>query len=42
MDRDAVIKESDRILNYILKDELTAEEKNRVVSDSSRKLRPIC
>jgi putrescine aminotransferase len=34
MDREAVIKESSRVLDYILKDELTTEEKNRVVSDS--------
>jgi len=34
MEREAVLKESSRILEYILKDELTVEEKNRVVSDS--------
>ena len=34
MNREAVLKESSRILDYILKDELTTEEKNRVVSDS--------
>jgi len=34
MDREAVLRESSRILDYILKDELTTEEKNRVVSDS--------
>lgn len=34
MDREAVIKESSRILDLILKEKLTEEEKNRVVSDS--------
>lgn len=34
MNREAVIRESSRILDYILKDELTTEEKNRIVSDS--------
>jgi putrescine aminotransferase len=34
MNREAVIKESSRILDYILKDELSTEEKNRIVSDS--------
>jgi putrescine aminotransferase len=34
MDRESVIKESSRILDYILKDNLSVEEKNRVVADS--------
>lgn len=34
MNREAVIKESSRILDYILKDELSTEEKDRIVSDS--------
>jgi putrescine aminotransferase len=34
MDRESVIREGSRILDYIMKDELTTEEKNRVVSDS--------
>jgi putrescine aminotransferase len=34
MNREAVISESSRIIEMILKDELTLEEKNRVVSDS--------
>ncbi len=34
MDREAVLKEGGRILDLILKDELTEEEKDRVVSDS--------
>jgi putrescine aminotransferase len=34
MDREAVINESNRIIEMILKDELSLEEKNRVVSDS--------
>ncbi len=34
MDREAVISESSRIIDFILKDELTAEEKGRIVSDS--------
>ncbi len=34
MDKQAVINESGRILDLILKDELTQEEKDRVVSDS--------
>ncbi|MDW7739407.1 MAG: putrescine aminotransferase [Bacillota bacterium] len=34
MDRESVIQESSRIIDIILKDELTKEEKDRVVSDS--------
>jgi putrescine aminotransferase len=34
MNREAVISESSRIIEMILKDELSLEEKNRVVSDS--------
>jgi len=34
MDRETVIRESSRIVDLILKDDLTAEEKKRVVSDS--------
>ena len=34
MDREAVLNESKRIINLILKDELSKEEKDRVVSDS--------
>ena len=34
MDREAVLGESKRIIDLILKDELSTEEKNRVVSDS--------
>jgi putrescine aminotransferase len=34
MDREAVINESSRILDYILKETLTAEEKDRIVADS--------
>ncbi len=34
MDREAVLKEGGRILDLILKDELTEEEKERVVKDS--------
>ena len=32
--KEAVLKESARILDYILKKELTDEEKERVISDS--------
>ena len=32
--RDEVLKESSRILDYILKDELAEEDKDRIVSDS--------
>ncbi len=34
MDREAVLKESSRILKMILKEELTEEEKQRIVADS--------
>lgn len=34
MNREAVLRESSRILDYILKDALSEDEKNRVVSDS--------
>ncbi len=34
MDREAVLKEGGRVLDLILKEELTQEEKDRVVSDS--------
>ncbi len=34
MDREAVLQEGSRILDYILKDDLTADEKERIVSDS--------
>ena len=32
--KEDVLKESSRILDYILKDELEADEKDRIVSDS--------
>jgi len=32
--KDAVLKESTRILNYILKDELDTDDKDRIISDS--------